>query len=49
MHKVWTGTAAAVFLPKFHKPAHLYSTIFCKTKLYKTIVSVKKIKIQNIH
>ena len=44
MHKVTNGTAPAVFLPKFQKPAHLYPTKFSKLNYIKPMSQLSSSK-----
>ena len=44
MHEVETETTPAVFLPKFQKPAHLYSTNFSKLNYIKPTSQVSRSK-----
>ena len=44
MHKVRNGTATAVFLPKFQKPAHPYPTNFSKLNYIKPMPQLSRAK-----
>ena len=44
MHKINTQTAPTVFLPKFHKPCHLYPTRFSKFNYLKPDHKLSKCK-----
>ena len=54
MDKVKTGTAPAVFLPKFQKPAHSYPTNFSKLNYVKPTSQLSRlnyrisVRVQNI-
>ena len=44
MHKIKTETGAAVFLPKFQKPAHPYPTNFSKLNYIKPTSQLSRSK-----